>query len=109
MPIAGPTINHREIRHWADLNRIVPIETLPHIVDHEPAVLQLIPFRHLAERPYVRRIDWDEFFARFDLLNLAFVYDDDNSGYNELLQRDETTAHVAQCYRAATKQPPPYD
>jgi len=99
MPIAGPTINHLEIRNWADINKIVPIETLPHVVDHEPAVLQLVPAHHLAERANFRLIEWDEFFARFDLLNLAFVYDDDNSGYNELLQRDEATAHVQQIYR----------
>ena len=36
-------------------------------------------------------------------LNLAFVYDDQNSGYNELLQRDESTAHVQQCYRPLGK------
>jgi hypothetical protein len=99
MPIAGPTTNHDEIRTWAERQRIVPVEVMPHIVDHEPAGLELLFSKSVGTRPEVRVISWDDFFARFDLLGLAFVYDDESTGYNELLQRDEHSPQASRVYR----------
>ncbi len=100
MAIAGPTTNHTEIRSWANRHRVVPTEMLPCSVDHEPTLLQLLHAEAARTRKDVRMISWDEFFARFDVLGLAFVYDDEKGGYNELLQRDEKASHIGHAYRA---------
>jgi hypothetical protein len=99
MPIFGPTTDHREIRSWADRHKVVPTEMLPHRVDHEPSVLQLMFAKKAVSCPDVHMISWDEFFARFDVLGLAFVYDDEQGGYNELLQRDEKAPRIGEAYR----------
>ncbi len=99
MPIIGPTIDHVEIRSWANRNSIVPTELFPHRVDHEPALLQLMPASLARQRKDLRLISWEEFFARFDLLGLAFIYDDEASGYNELLQRDEKAPRLTDANR----------
>jgi hypothetical protein len=99
MPISGPTTDHHEIRSWADHHKIVPVELLPHFIAHEPPVLALLIAKSVRDRKDVRILAWDEFFARFDLLGLAFIYDSEHSGYNELLQRDEKSPHISQSYR----------
>ena len=99
MMITGPTVDHGEIRVWAEHHKMLPTEILPNVVDHEPPVLQLLPAKTVQSRPDVRVISWEEFFARFDLLGLAFIYDNENTGYNELLQRDEKTPRLSDAYR----------
>ena len=89
MPRSGPTTDHKEIRAWASRHKFLPVELLPQRVDHEPAMLQLMSATEVRSRKDVLVLAWDEFFARFDLLGLAFVYDDDHSNDNQLLQRDE--------------------
>ncbi len=86
MPIAGPTTNHAEIRYWADSHKAVPTEILPPTLDHEPTTLRIMLPQMAAERIDVRVMSWDEFFLKFDLFGLSFVYDDDSGDYNELLQ-----------------------
>jgi hypothetical protein len=99
MPMQGLTTDHRIIRSWASRHSVVPTEALPCSVDHEPSVLQLVQAEAVRMRKDIRMISWDEFFARFDLLGLAFVYDDDKAGYNELLQRDEKAPRIGHAYR----------
>ena len=101
MPITGPTTDHYEIRLWADGNRMVPIERLPQLVDHEPATLCLLALDAAKSRQDLRRLTWEEFFAKFDELGLAFVYDADSTGYSELLQREEASP-----YRSRVNQMP---
>lgn len=86
MPIAGPTTDHNEIRSWAEKNQSVPTEILPQIVDGEPVTLRIMRPDLAGNRRDVRVIPWEDFFAKFDLLGLTFVYDNDATGYNELLQ-----------------------
>src|ERR1700712_6034937 len=93
MPILGPTNEHSKIRYWATSNRAVPAEVLPHIVDGEPATLRLLPAEQVARSADIRVISWEEFFIKFDSLGLAFVYDDDSSGYNEILQVEENSPY----------------
>jgi hypothetical protein len=100
MPLAGPTTDHGVIRSWANRHRVVPTELLPCSVDHEPTLLQLLNAEAVRTRKDVRMISWEEFFARFDVLGLGFVYDDEKDGYNELLQRDEEAPHIGHAYRA---------
>ena len=93
MALAGPTTDHLEIRHWAESHSAVPVEVLPLIVDSEPALLRLM-FREQAEDlQNVLEISWEMFFSKFDALGLTFVYDDDSTGYNEILQIEEKSAY----------------
>ena len=89
MPISGPTTNHQEIRNWAQTHHLVPAELLPAIVNCEPAHLRLTRHEVARSQPDIRIVSWEDFFAKFDQMGLALVYNDDASGYNEILQRDE--------------------
>jgi hypothetical protein len=100
MPIAGPTTNHEEIRVWAQKHHAVPTEILPAHLNHEPLVLRMMFPQMAADRSDIRVLTWDEFFAKFDLLGLTFVYDSDRAGYNELLQIDGKNP-----YRSSRDQP----
>ena len=93
MPIIGPVTDHTEIRRWADANHAVPTEVLPHEIDSEPALIRLMLAEHAKDRKDVRMIDWEEFFLKFDSLGLSFVYDDDSTGYNEILQIEEKSPY----------------
>ena len=86
MPTLGPTTDHHEIRHWAEANGAVPTEILPQIVDSVPTQIRLVLKGSAGQDATRRTITWEEFFAKFDQLGLALVYDGDSTGYNELLQ-----------------------
>ena len=98
MSISGPTSDHNEIERWADRNNFIPIEKLPSRVDGEPAELCLIRESEASRRKDVSLISWDDFFIRFDQHGLAFVYDDDSTGYNELLQIEGKSPYRQQAF-----------
>ncbi len=100
MPIAGPTTDHTEIRHWAEKHHAVPTEILPQHLNHEPTVLRFMFPQMAADRLDIRVLSWEEFFAKFDLLGLSFVYESNSGGYNELLQIDSKNP-----YRSSRHQP----
>jgi hypothetical protein len=100
MPIAGPTTDHAEIRSWAENHKAVPTELLSQELDHEPMVLRMMFPQMAADRNDIRVLTWEEFFSKFDLLGLTFVYDDNSSGYNELLQIESRNP-----YRSSRQQP----
>jgi hypothetical protein len=101
MAISGPTTDHQEIRRWAKSKGAVPVEVLPSGIDSEPALLRLMLKEQTKDRQ-VRVIGWDDFFAKFDALGLAVVYDDGSTGYNEILQRDEESPYISPAYRLVT-------
>ena len=100
MPILGPTTDQQEIRQWAESCRALPAELLPHILNHEPSLLQFRVPEQAADRLDVRILSWEEFVLKFETLGLAFVYDDDSSGYNEILQMEEKSPLRNPEYRA---------
>lgn len=63
--------------------------SLPRIVDSEPVTLRLMLDEQASNHLNVRHISWDEFFLKFEALSLTFVYDDDSTGYNKILQIEE--------------------
>lgn len=93
MAIIGPTTNHKEIHRWAESQSAVPAEVLPHIVDSEPALLRFMLKAQIRDHLNIREISWEEFFAKFDALGLTFVYDNELTGYNEILQREDESAY----------------
>lgn len=89
MAIAGPTTNHHEIRYWANSRHAVPVEVLPARLDSIPAVLRFMLAKQVAGNPQILQLSWEDFFTKFDLLGLAFVYDNDETkNYNEILQQE---------------------
>ena len=103
MAKAGPTTDHEVIRSWAIANNAVPAEVLPHVLDHEPATLRICTPEMVSSREDMRVITWEDFFIKFDLLGLAFVYDEDSTGYNELLQIDEKSPYRNENHRVDYK------
>jgi hypothetical protein len=93
MAISEPTSNHEEIRRWAEANQFSPAEQLPVRVDGEPAELRLLSEPQINARQDKRLISWEEFFAKFDEQGLAFVYDQDSAGYNEILQIEQRSPY----------------
>jgi len=102
MPASGPTSDHKEIRSWANLHHAIPAELLPHNVDGEPALLRLLFAEQVREHKDIRVLSWDEFFIKFDGLGLAFVYDDEKSGYYEILEVEEKSPYRSRFHRPAT-------
>ena len=87
MALIGPTNNHGEICRWAERQGAVPIEILPQMVDSVPAVLRFMLDEQTRNYLDVRVVSWEEFFLKFDSLDLMFVYDE-QKGYNEILKAE---------------------
>ncbi len=88
-----PTRNHDEIRRWATRHDAVPAEVRIIKFDGEPAVLHFLLGEAREGTPELRPIDWEDFFARFDLLDLGFAYDDDSSQFAIVrIDKDASTA-----------------
>lgn len=86
-----PTTNHQVIRYWAKLRGAHPAERLPGFVDSEQPILTFVFHRTAEEQGRVIPLSWEDFFARFDLLDLAFMAEDEDVGSMEyrLLYRPE--------------------
>ena len=87
----GPTTDHAEIRRWADAQRAVPMEIQQNVFDSEPARLHFVFGRPGVDRKDLKAISWEHFFAVFDLLGLALVYDE--TPQFEFLQVDERSTY----------------
>ena len=85
----GPTTDHREIRLWAQGCQATPVEVHTRIHDGEPAQLRFIfgELARAATEEELRPISWEQFFAMFDVLELAMVYDQGRQ--YELLQTNK--------------------
>jgi hypothetical protein len=101
MAILGPTRNHDEIRVWAESQGIVPANIEPSRVDSEPACMSLLHKMTADETAFVNEMSWVDFFACFDELGLAIVYDD-ATVFNEILQIDDLNPAKPPAYRWVT-------
>ncbi len=99
MAVRGPTNNHDEICLWAERQGAVPVELLPHIVDSEPALLRFMLAAQTSDRSDIRVLPWEEFFLKFDSLELTFVYDNDDGPYYEILKAEELSEYGPPKYR----------
>ncbi len=91
MAVFGPTTNHAEIRSWAAVNGAVPMEIATTVFDGQPTKIGFRFTKTKTVEPEFKPISWEGFFALFDVLELAFVYDDDRPGSYELLQSDSAS------------------
>ncbi len=80
MPMRGPTTDHAEIRQWAQSRNAAPIEVSPYVFDSQPAILKFMFGEVPKDQPELRLITWETFFAQFDLLGLALVYEEGSPG-----------------------------
>ena len=71
-----PTRDHKVIRQWASRHDAVPAEIKPFKFDSEPAILTFLLGGAKSGTPELRPISWEGFFAQFDLLGLAFAFDE---------------------------------
>ena len=76
------TTNHDEIRKWAEARGGKPATVKRTEGDDEVGVLR-IDFPGYSGNDSLEEITWDEFFAKFDEKNLAFLYQDKTSSGNE--------------------------
>ena len=97
MRMCGPTTDQDEIRRWAEANRAIPAEVMPHVFNSEPAILRFLIGGPAGGTAELRPISWDSFFAQFALLGLVFVYEPDRPVY-ELLQIEKKSAAGAEMH-----------
>src|SRR5438105_15843713 len=67
------TTNHNEIRKWAEARGGKPATVKSTESGGEAGVLR-IDFPGYSGKDSLEEISWDEFFAKFDEKNLAFLY-----------------------------------
>ena len=103
MPLKGPTSNHDEIRRWANARHARPIEVVEHRPDGDPTLMRFVFGPKPLASPEFKLLEWDEFFARLDLLGLAVVYEDgDNPQHTdyEIVQIEEKNPYNLRTWRA---------
>ena len=71
-----PTNNHAEIFDWAMRHAGVAAEILPFKFDGEPSILYILFGDAREGTPEIRPIAWEDFFARFDLMEMKIVFDE---------------------------------
>src|SRR5436305_5576406 len=100
------TTNHDEIRKWAEARGSKPATVKRTESDDEVGVLR-IDFPGYSAQYSIEEITWDEFFAKFDEKQLAFLYQDKTSSGEEsrffkLVSRD-TAEHKSSTAHAKTE------
>ncbi len=71
-----PTADHDKILDWAKRHHAIPAEVRTLKFDSQPSVLRFLFNELRSGTPDLRPITWEDFFARFDLLNLSVLLDE---------------------------------
>ncbi|WP_437489071.1 hypothetical protein WME75_10005 [Sorangium sp. So ce1014] len=87
------TIDHDEIRQWAESRGGRPATVKSTEKDGEPGILR-IDFPGYSGEGSLEEISWEDFFAKFEESNLAFVYqeetaDGEPSNFSKLVRRPD--------------------
>ncbi len=69
------TIDHNEIRNWAEARGGKPSKVIETGRGHDPGLLR-IDFPGYRGEHKLQEISWDEFFEKFDEKGLAFLHQD---------------------------------
>lgn len=90
------TTDHKEIQKWAEARGGKPVTVRGTGGSDEPGVLR-IDFPGGAGADRLEEISWDEWFAKFDEKDLAFLYQDkkadgEESTFFKLVSRDTANA-----------------
>ena len=80
MAMHEPTTDHADIRFWAATHNAQPAEIRPLVFDGQATVLRFLFDDVPTDQAEIRPLSWDAFFALFDAMGLALVYEVDESG-----------------------------
>lgn len=72
---AHTTIDHGQIRQWAEQRGGEPAEVAATGNDDDPGILR-IKFPGQGSNEDLKEISWEEFFSKFEEKGLAFLYQD---------------------------------
>src|SRR4051812_41736014 len=73
VPLSRTTTDHEEIRNWVEERGGMPAAVKATERRGDPGILR-IDFPGYSGEGRLDRIEWDEFFRKFDESGLAFVY-----------------------------------
>ena len=90
-----PTRDHDTIRAWAARHGAVPAQIKPAIFDSQPAILYFLIGKASRGTQELQPISWDNFFAIFGLLELAFAYDEGSTRF-DLVQIEKQSGAQAE-------------
>ena len=91
MALSKTTIDHEEIKQWAEKRGAVPAEVASTHKGKEPGILRIeFPEAKNHNDDKLQQISWDEFFRKFDESDLELVYQDmtaagEQSNFNKLV------------------------
>ena len=89
------TRDHQSIPQWATRNGAVPAEIRPVKFDGEPAVLYFLTGDARSGTEEIHPIGWDDFFARFELMNLWLSFDESTSDFELCKQVEKTQSQFS--------------
>ena len=76
------TTDHQTIRQWIEARNGEPATVGGTAQNDEQAGILRVQFPGYGDDESLRRIDWDEFFDKFEQEKLAFLYQDETSDGN---------------------------
>jgi len=95
MAEAKTTTDHNEIRGWVEERGGFPASVKGTGDGNDPGLMR-IDYPGFSGEERLQRISWEEFFAKFDSENLAFLYQDEpESRFSKLIDRTSVDAKAA--------------
>ena len=96
--VSKTTTDHDTIRTWVEERGGWPAEVASTASEEQTGILR-IDFPGWSGEGSLRRIDWDEWFRKFDDANLAFVFEESTaegqrSNFNKLVGRETAEARA---------------
>jgi hypothetical protein len=89
-----PTQDHMKIQQWANKHDAAPAEIKPLVFDGQPSILYFLFGKARTGTPEISPITWEDFFARFDLLQLSMVWHDDGPIFELLLPNKDSGSYI---------------
>jgi hypothetical protein len=92
--LSKTTQDHDEIRRWAEARNAIPCEVASTAQDGEAGILRLcFPRSRNRNDDSLKKIDWEQFFSKFDENGLSLVYQEKTAGgarsnFNKLIHAD---------------------
>ncbi|HZL69889.1 MAG TPA: hypothetical protein VFC29_21465, partial [Candidatus Limnocylindrales bacterium] len=107
------TTDHDEIRRWAEARNAIPATVVRTKKDEHAEVVGL-DFPGFDGEGSLEEISWEQWFNKFDKLNLALLYQEDTAGgeksnFNKIIRREtaqEVSSAVGGRGRSATLRAP---
>lgn len=90
-----PTVDHAQILDWAKRHRAIPAEARVRVFDGQPAVLRFLFNGLHSGTSDLQPISWDDFFARFDLLKMSVLLDEEPSFEFVIQKVNDPLLHAA--------------